>query len=207
MITVFLSKLDQQTTVSWYYEIIREWRLVSIWLINTTHCLYIVCKGVPAPLFLRHPPLDPVCPLPPPNPPFFKSLFPLPSFLFYPLLRYFRQSPPHLHATPSYPNLIYQPSLHTMNGFKQISEGWFYQFNCRFLSKIKFWFFKSLLEIYQVISIYGKFPGSFLDNIEWLFFIKLWWKKKIIFLQMHNTNLQRVKLFVNVKMINLEKIK
>ena len=188
MIAVFLSKLDQQTTVSWYYEIILEWRLVSIWLINTTHCLYIVRKGVPAPLFLRHPPLDPVCP----TPLFLNLCFPSPLYCSTPFLRYFRQSPPQPHATSSYPNLIHQPSLRTMNGFKQISDRWFYQFNCRFLSKIKFWFFKSLLEIYQVISIYGKFSGSFLDNIEWLFFIKLWWQKKI-FLQIHNTILKSLK--------------
>ena len=46
-------------------------------------------KGDSIPPFLRHPPLDAACP------PFLKSLFPLPSFLFYPILRYFRQfSPP-----------------------------------------------------------------------------------------------------------------
>ena len=51
---------------------------------------HIVHKWVLAPpFFLRHPPLDPACPLP-----FFKSLFPLPYFLFHPLLRYFRQFPP-----------------------------------------------------------------------------------------------------------------
>ena len=54
-------------------------------------CMYmyiIVCKGVPVPApFLRHPPLDPASPL-------LKPLFPLQSFLFYPLLRYFTQSPP-----------------------------------------------------------------------------------------------------------------
>ena len=48
------------------------------------------------------------------------------------------------------------------------------------------------LQIYQVILIYGIFSGSFLDNLEWLFFIKLWWQKKMIFLQMRDTILQRV---------------
>ena len=68
--------------------------------------IYIVCKGVPAPHpFLRHPPLDPACP-----PPFFKFLFPLPSFLFHLLLRYFRQFP-HPHTTSSCPNPTNQPSL------------------------------------------------------------------------------------------------
>ena len=49
-------------------------------------------KRVPAPSLLRHRPLDSTCPLSPPR--FLKSLFPLPSFLFQPLLRYFRQLPP-----------------------------------------------------------------------------------------------------------------
>ena len=38
--------------------------------------------------FLRHPPLTQLAP------PLLKTLFPLPSFLFHPLLRYFRQFPP-----------------------------------------------------------------------------------------------------------------
>ena len=38
------------------------------------------------------------------------------------------------------------------------------------------------------------FSGSFLDNLERPFFIKLWWQKKIIFLQIHNTILQRVQI-------------
>ena len=32
--------------------------------------------------------------------------------------------------------------------------------------------------------------GYFLDNLEWLFFIKLWWQKKIIVIQMHHTIMQ-----------------
>ena len=64
--------------------------------------------------FLRHPLLETACL------PFLKSLFPLPFFLFYPLLRYFRQFP-HPHATPSCPNLTHQPSL-IINRFKQISS-------------------------------------------------------------------------------------
>ena len=61
--------------------------------------------------------------------------------------------------------------------------------------------------MYQVILIYGIFSSSFLDNLERLFFMKLWWQKKLSFLQMHNTILQRVKQFLNVKLINIEKIK
>ena len=60
----------------------------------------IVCKGIPAPHFLRHPPLDPA------SPPFLKSLFPLPPFLSPPFLRF-----PRPHATPSCRNLTNQPSL------------------------------------------------------------------------------------------------
>ena len=105
--------------------------------------------------------------------PFLKALLPLPFFLFHPILRYFRQFP-HPHATPFFPNPTHQPSLHIINGFKQISKGWFCQFNCRFLSKINFWFFKSLYKyiIYQVNLIYGILSSSFLDNLEWLFFHK-----------------------------------
>ena len=45
-----------------------------------------------------------------------------------------------------------------------------------------------------VSLICGIFSGSFfLDNLEWPFFLKLWWQRKIIFLQMHNTILQTVK--------------
>ena len=47
----------------------------------------IVREGVAAPSFLKHPSLDPACPL------FLKSLFPFPSFLFHPLLMYFGQFP------------------------------------------------------------------------------------------------------------------
>ena len=42
---------------------------------------HIVRKGVPDAPFLRHPPLEPVCLS------FLKSLFPLPFFLFHPLLK------------------------------------------------------------------------------------------------------------------------
>ena len=43
--------------------------------------------------FLRHPTLDPACC------PFLKSLFALPSFIFHPLLRYFRQFLPPSHKS------------------------------------------------------------------------------------------------------------
>ena len=40
--------------------------------------------------------------------------------------------------------------------------------------------------------IYRMFSSSFLDKLELIFFIKLSWQKKVIFLQMHNLILQRV---------------
>ena len=52
--------------------------------------------------------------------------------------------------------------------------------------------FLNSLQIYQAMLIYRIFSGSFLDNLELFFFIKLSWQKKVIFLQMHNLILQRV---------------
>ena len=43
-------------------------------------------------------------------------------------------------------------------------------------------------EVYDYLNLLFLFK-----SLEWLFFIKLWWQKKIIFLQMNNTILQRVK--------------
>ena len=111
--------------------------------------------------------------------PFLKSLCSLPSVLFHPLLRYFRQSHPTLTKISL---AIIRPI--NISWFKQISKGQIYQVNCRFLTKINF----NILN-----ALYGVFLGSFLDNLEWPFLIKLWWQKKIIFLQIHNTILQRVK--------------
>ena len=84
--------------------------------------------------------------------PFLKSLFSLPFFCFTAFLRYFRQFS-HSHITHSCPNLAHQPSLHIINGFKQISKWWFYQFSCSFLLKINFWAFEFLKQTYQVISL------------------------------------------------------
>ena len=55
------------------------------------------------PPFLRHPSFESACP------PFFKFLFSLPSFLFCPLLRYFRQFS-HPHTDNLLPAFIH--SLH-----------------------------------------------------------------------------------------------
>ena len=64
---------------------------------------YIAHKGVPVPLFKAPTPWLSL-------PPFLKFLFSLPTFLFHPLLRYFRQFP-HPHAIPSCHNLTNQFSL------------------------------------------------------------------------------------------------
>ena len=140
--------------------------------------------------------------------PLFKNLWYYLSFiLFHSFLRYFRQSP-HPHATRSCPNPTYQPSLHIMTAFKKIYiKRIILPVPLPLSIKNQFLIFEIALQIYQVILIYGIFPGSFLDNLEWSFFIKLWRQKKIIFLQTYNTILQRVKLFLNVKMVNIKKIK
>ena len=54
-------------------------------------------------------------------PRFLKYLLCFPFFLFHPLLRYY---------SPFCPNPIHQPSLHIINGFKEISKRWFHQFTC-----------------------------------------------------------------------------
>ena len=61
---------------------------VAIMYSEVHHIADIVHKGIPPP-FLRHPPLDPACPL-------FKIFASLTSFLFCPLLSYFRLFPPPL---------------------------------------------------------------------------------------------------------------
>ena len=122
--------------------------------------------------------------------PLFKTFVSTPLFSVPSPFQVFQTVPPSPTLTqPSCPNRTNEPSRHIINRFKQISKGWFYQFNCRFLSKINFWYFKFLS---KVMLFYGIFSGSFIDISEWLFFIKLWWQK-IFFLQMHNTILQRVK--------------
>ena len=77
--------------------------------------LHIVCKGIPGPFFLMHPPLEPACPPP------FKIFVSSPVFSVPPLFKVFQTVPPH--ETPSCPNSTHQPSLHKINRFKQISEG------------------------------------------------------------------------------------
>ena len=69
-------------------------------------------QGGSNPPLLRHPPLDPSYPQ------FLKFLFPLPSFLFHPLLMHLNTVPPTLMQPP--PALI-QPT--NLPWFKKISKG------------------------------------------------------------------------------------
>ena len=120
----------------------------------------IVRKGVPAPLF-KASTLWPS--LPPPL--FLKSLFLHSSFLFHPLLRYFRQSShPHIIKPP--PSLI-QPT--NLPWFRQISKRWFYLSNCCFLLKINFYSLNPFTYRKKNLNLYEVFSGSFLDNFKWLF--------------------------------------
>ena len=123
----------------------------------------LVLMGVPAPL--RHPPLDLV------PPPFFKSLSPLSSFLFHPLLRYFRQTPTLLQPSPA----LTRPT--NLPWFKQISKEWFYCFTSStvaFYQKSMFNLLNPFTNREMNLNLYGIFLGSFLDNFQWLFCMKLW---------------------------------
>ena len=98
-----ISKLESTTTqffLEFYFEIVKSnakyLRIISKTFVTITHCgrKTIVHKGVPVPFFKTpipwpslHPPVKICFPTP------------LPSFLFHPLLRYFRQFqfPPPSH--------------------------------------------------------------------------------------------------------------
>ena len=65
--------------------------------------------------FLRHPSLDPACPL------VFKIFASPPLFSVLPPFKVF-QTIPHHHATPYCPNPIQQPSFHIIKEFKQYQK-------------------------------------------------------------------------------------
>ena len=114
-------------------DVFISWKLATNEQMNRTpavlrNAIGIVCKGVPAPPFFKACTPWPSLPLP-----LFKIFVPPLLFLFHPLLRHFRQFP-HPQTTHYCPNLT-NPNI---PWFKQISKGQFYQFNCRFLSKISF---------------------------------------------------------------------
>ena len=119
----------------------------------------IVRNGVPAPPFKVSTPWSSFSP-------FSKSLVPPP---FKTVFQYFP------HAIPSYSNPTRQPSLHTINGFKQIWNWWFYQNNCRFLLKINFWFFKSLYKFTNIsgyLNLWNIFRFNF-RQLRMTFFHKI----------------------------------
>ena len=96
-------------------------------------------------------------------------------------------------------NILTHTSL--LLGLNKYQKGDFTSSTVAFYQKSIF----NLLNPFTNIS--GYLNRFIFRQLRMTFFIKLWWQKKIIFLQMHNTILQRVKYFLNVKMINLEKIK
>ena len=73
-----------------------------------------------------------------------------------------------------------------------------------FYQKSVFDFLNPFTDILGYLNLWDIFRFIF-RQFRMTFFIKLWWQKKNFFLQIHNTIFQRVKLFLNVKVINLEK--
>ena len=144
--------------------------------------LFIDCKGVPAPPPLcKAPTLWPSLP-----PPFSKFLYPLPYFLFHLLWKYFRQFP-HPHTNPSCTNPTNQP---TFLGLNKYQKGEFTSSTVAFYQKSIF-IFQICIQI-GYLNLWDIFWFIF-RQLRMTFFIKLWWQKKNVFLQMHNSILQRVK--------------
>ena len=137
------------------------------------------------PPFLRHPPLDPACT------PFFKIFVSLTLFSVPPPFKVFQTVIPTLTQLP--PALIQHTNLpYTITRFKQLSKGWFYQFNCRFLSKINFYFLNPFTNISGYLNLWDIFRFIF-RQLRMNFFHKIMVAEEIIFLQMNNTVLQIVK--------------
>ena len=124
-----LEILFRRSLFFWYMKMLLE--SFSFWDNENVKPKFqpIVRKGVPAspPSFLRHPSLDPA------RPPLFKIFVTPPFFSVSPSFKVFSTVPPTL--TQLHPALIRPTNL---PWFRQISKGWFYQFNCHFLSKINF---------------------------------------------------------------------
>ena len=113
------------------------------YLFFISNVVLIVCKGVPA-LRLKAPTSETACS-------YFQNLCFPPFFMFHSILRYFREFPPTsrhpLHLNPTNQSFLVQTNI---------------QFNCRFLSKIDFQYFRPLYK--QVILIYWIFSDSFLGT-------------------------------------------
>ena len=103
---------------------------------------------------------------------------------------YFRQFP-HTLMQPSLA-LIQHTSLPYTMVLNKYQKGDFTSSNVTFI-KNHFLIVQIPLQIYQVILIYGDIFRFIFRQLEMIFFIKLWWQKKKIFFQMHNTIFQRVK--------------
>ena len=107
-------KIYLQNTCGWLFLLIPLFqpRLITLWWSHLfrlflhvfAFIIDIVGKGIPGPSLFKAPTPWPSLSH------FLKSLFTISSFLFHPLLRYFRQFP-HPQTTPSCPNLTNQPSL------------------------------------------------------------------------------------------------
>ena len=125
-------------------------------------------KGVPAPL-----PHFKVPTSSPKLPPFLKIFVSRPLFFVPPPFKVFQTvPPPHPHTNPSCPNLTHQPSSHIINVFKQISKGWFYQFNCRLLSKINFDFLNPITNVSGYLNLCDIFRFIF-RQLSMTFFHKI----------------------------------
>ena len=110
------------------------------------------------------------------------------SFLIKPFCYMIKKIRRKIDSSPTLtqiPAALIRPT--NLSWFKQISKGWIYQFNCRFLSKINFNllnpFTNRLWDIFRFI----------LRQLRMTICHKIVVTKKIFFLQMHNTILQRVK--------------
>ena len=91
----------------------------------------------PPPHFLGHPHLTQLAP-----PPLSKIFVFPPLFSIPPRYSDVSHRP---HAAPFFLSPTHQPSSHIINRFKQISKGWLYQFNHRFLKKPRIFNFLNLL--------------------------------------------------------------
>ena len=121
----------------------------------------IVLEGVPAPNLS----------------PFLKYLFLLLSFLFYPVLRYFRQSPPTLTIS-SCTNSTHQLSSHIM-GLKKYQKSDCNSSNIASYQKSIFDFLNAFLYRYIRFNLWDIFRFIF-RQLRMTFFIKLWFIFKCI---------------------------
>ena len=116
----------------------------------------IVRKGVPAPLLLRHPALDLVCP-----PPIFKIFVFPPLFSVPPPFKVFWTDPP-----PSCNPFLPQSNQPTFLGLNKYQKGDFTSSTVAFYQKSIFNLLNPFANREINLNLYGIFLGSFLDNFE-----------------------------------------